>query len=102
MATDRLENIKAKYPKLHPQTDTGWLVAEVERLRLRNTALRQDVAELQAARIADFEVLADYCKKLHTTLKSIDPDNPASESVRRVRLIITQKLDALKGEKSGN
>lgn len=39
MATDRLENIKARYPRLHPQTDTGWLVAEVERLRLRGTLL---------------------------------------------------------------
>lgn len=102
VATDPLENIKARYPRLHPQTDTGWLVAEVERLRLRDTVLRQDMTELQAARITDFEVLADYCKKLHTTLRGIDPKNPAIESVRRVGQMVTRKLDALKGEKSGN
>lgn len=30
---NRLENIKAKYPKLHSKSDIGWLIAEVERLR---------------------------------------------------------------------
>lgn len=30
---DRLENIKARYPRLDIRSDTGWLIAEVERLR---------------------------------------------------------------------
>jgi hypothetical protein len=43
---DRLENIKAKHPQLHAQSDTGWLVAEVERLRGNLPVVTGDLEEI--------------------------------------------------------
>jgi hypothetical protein len=41
---DRLENIKARYPRLDIRSDTGWLIAEVERLRQERTDVIEELA----------------------------------------------------------
>jgi hypothetical protein len=41
---DRLENIKAKHPRLHAESDTGWLIAEVERLRVERANVIEELA----------------------------------------------------------
>lgn len=98
MTSDRLEQIKTVHTNgtLIRQADVTWLIQEVERLRLSDAILRRDVEELRASRIADFEHLADYCKKLVSALQSIDPTNPAIESVRRVGRIMKENLGILR------
>jgi hypothetical protein len=102
MTVDQLNAIKRRHKSLTQKQGTDlcrdfeWLISEVERLRLSDTVLRRDVEELRAARIADLEVISDYCKKLAATLNGIDPKNPATESVRRVAQMIATKLGILR------
>lgn len=103
---DRLEEIKnayavdaATYPAPFKQSHIGWLVAEVERLRLFNAVLRRDAEEIRACRIADLEVISDYCKALASTLRGIDPNNPAASSVTRVSQVVANKLSILRERK---
>lgn len=98
MVTSRLEQIKNIHAGgNHTQhSDISWLIQEVERLRLSDTIIRRDIEELRASRIADFEHVSDYCKKLVSALHSIDPTNPAIESVRRVAWMMKAKLGILR------
>lgn len=96
MATDPLDNIKIRYPGINPKSDVGWLIQEVERLRLSGAVLRRDAEEIRACRIADLEVIADYCKALASTLRGIDPKNPAAGSVIRVAQVVANKLSILR------
>lgn len=45
---DRLENIKARYPRLDIRSDTGWLIAEVERLRHERADVIEELAKVLA------------------------------------------------------
>lgn len=54
---DRLENIKAKHPRLHAESDTGWLIAEIERLHTQTLAIRSRLAKAMPGRTFDADSL---------------------------------------------
>jgi uncharacterized alkaline shock family protein YloU len=99
---DRLDGIKAAcHAKVYGPavSDVSWLIAEVESLRLSEATLRRDVENTRATRIADLEIIVDYCTNLVTALDKIDSINPITESLRRVTGILAKKLNNLQ---SGN
>jgi hypothetical protein len=54
---DRLENIKAKHPRLHAESDTGWLIAEIERLHTQISAIRSSLAKAMPGQTFDTDSL---------------------------------------------
>jgi hypothetical protein len=97
---ERLDGIKdACHARVYGPavSDVSWLIAEVERLRLLEAVLHQDVENARAARIADLEIIVDYCANLVAALNKIDNITPITESLRRVTGIITKKLNNLQG-----
>lgn len=96
---DRLDGIKdTGHAKVYGPavSDVSWLIAEVERLRLAEATLRRDVENTQATRIADLEIIVDYCTNLITALDKVANISPVTESLRRVTGILARKLNNLR------
>jgi hypothetical protein len=96
---ERLDGIKdACHARVYGPavSDVSWLIAEVERLRLLEAVLHQDVENARATRIADLEIVVDYCTNLVTALDKIANINPVTESLRRVTGILARKLNNLR------